>query len=102
MPENLKPWIDPDKLGYLDLETTFNRARYLYQKTYMYQYKDKDGNTQIDVKGAGMTDDVKENITFENFHGGLKVEGLKKGKTVEGGVMITDSIFTLKNPTFGV
>ena len=68
----------------------------------MYEYVDKSGNKQTDVKGAGMTDEVKKNITFKNFHGGLQVAGLNKGKTVKGGIMITEGLFTIKDPTFNV
>ena len=98
IPENLKPHIHPDKLGYLDLETTYDRARYLYQKTYIYETTDKNGNKQVEVVGAGMTDNVKKNLNFDNFYGGTTVGGLIKGKTVNGGVMLTDGEFTIKRP----
>ena len=92
----MKPHIHPDKLGYLDLETTFDRARYLYQKTYIYETTDKNGNKQVEVVGAGMTDNVKKNLNFDNFYGGTTVPGLIKGKTVVGGTMLTDGEFTIK------
>ena len=44
-----------------------------------------------------MTDDVKENLNFDNFYSGVTVAGLKKGKTVRGGTMIEDGMFTIKD-----
>src|SRR5699024_8108992 len=79
IPDNLKEKIHPTKLGYFDLENTFNRARYLYQKTYIYETTNKNNEKVISVKGAGMTEDVKKNLNFENCYSGLTVPGLKKG-----------------------
>lgn len=93
--------IDKTALGKFDLEHTFVRAKYLFQKTYIYEAitYDKQGNetgTETIVKGAGMTDEVKKHLNFDNFEPGVKVPGLKKSKTVKGGVVITDKIFTLR------
>lgn len=93
--------IDKTVLGKFDLEHTFVKAKYLFQKTYIYEAitYDKQGNetgTETIVKGAGMTDEVKKHLNFDNFEPGAKVPGLKKSKTVKGGVIITDKIFTLR------
>lgn len=93
--------IDKTALGKFDLEHTFVKAKYLFQKTYIYEAitYDKQGNeigTETIVKGAGMTDEVKKHLNFDNFEPGAKVPGLKKSKTVKGGVVITDKIFTLR------
>lgn len=93
--------IDKTALGKFDLEHTFVKAKYLFQKTYIYEAitYDKQGNetgTETIVKGAGMTDEVKKHLNFDNFEPGVKVPGLKKSKTVKGGVVITDKIFTLR------
>lgn len=93
--------IDKTALGKFDLEHTFVKAKYLFQKTYIYEAitYDKQGNetgTETIVKGAGMTDEVKKHLNFDNFEPGAKVPGLKKSKTVKGGVIITDKIFTLR------
>jgi len=97
IPDNLKEKIHPTKLGYFDLENTFNRARYLYQKTYIYETTNKNNEKVVSVKGAGMTEDVKKNLNFDNFYSGVTVPGLKKGKTVRGGTMIEDGMFTIKD-----
>lgn len=97
IPDNLKEKIHPTKLGYFDLENTFDRARYLYQKTYIYETTNKNNEKVVSVKGAGMTEDVKENLNFDNFYTGVTVPGLKKGKTVRGGTMIEDGMFTIKD-----
>ena len=93
--------IDKTALGKFDSEHTFVKAKYLFQKTYIYEAitYDKQGNetgTETIVKGAGMTDEVKKHLNFDNFEPGVKVPGLKKSKTVRGGVVITDKIFTLR------
>lgn len=96
IPENMKDIIHPTKLGYFDLEHTFKRARYLFQKTYIYEAVYDDNSSEIIVKGAGMTEEVKENLNFDNFYSGVKVDGLKKSKAVKGGVIIEEKIFTLR------
>lgn len=91
-PDNFIPLIDDTKLGYLGKEYEFKKGRYLYQKTYM----DELDNGTLIVKGAGMTDEVKANLSFDNFYIGTTVKGSKKSKSVVGGVMIEETTFTIK------
>ena len=64
----------------------------LYNKQGERLYHD----TSLKIAGAGMTDDVKKNFNFDNFEAGATVAGSKKGRVVEGGVIIEDKLFTLR------
>lgn len=98
--------IDDSELGKFDLEHRFVEAVYLFQKTYIYRnsycelYNDENERVYEDnsiiVKGAGMTDEVKKHLHFDNFKPGVQVPGLKKAKTVKGGVVIEEKLFTLR------
>ena len=94
--------IHKKDLGKFSLDDEFVKAKYLFQKTYIYEalVRDKETKevigTKVKVKGAGMTDDVKSNLNFDNFGPGVKVPGLRKSKTVRCGVMIEEKIFTLR------
>ena len=89
-PEAIKDIIDPDKLGYWDHESTFTRAKFLRQKTYVEEI---DG--ELDVKCAGMPDNIKENVTFENFQVGFSSMGKLLPKHVDGGIVLEDTEFTI-------
>ena len=108
IPQNM---IDDDvihktELGKFSVDDVFIKGKYLFQKTYMYQKPvcnlyNKQGerlyhDTSLKIAGAGMTDDVKKNFNFDNFEAGATVAGSKKGRVVEGGVIIEDKLFTLR------
>jgi hypothetical protein len=84
IPDAIKDIIDHDKLGYWAHESTFVRAKFIRQKTYMedvcYKEVEKDGKmvevsagiedyqySRIDVKCAGMPENLKKFVTWENF-----------------------------------
>lgn len=91
IPEQLKGIIDPLEMGKWDHEATFEKARYLKQKTYVYIIDGK-----LSVTCAGMSDRVKEKVTWENFQLGFSASGNLKGKQVSGGIVLNDSDFSLK------
>lgn len=96
IPEAIADIVDDNKLGYWAHEGTFKQARYLRQKTYMYQLDLGNGKTKWSVKCAGMNDAVKEKVTFDNFHVGFSSFGKLMPKQVDGGVVLIDSEFTIK------
>jgi hypothetical protein len=123
IPEVIKDVVDPNKLGYWKHESTFKRAKFLKQKTYVEDIYAKivQGRTLIEndeftirtlekeecepheatttilnVKCAGMSDRAKEHVTFENFEINLTVKGNLKPKQVNGGVVLIDDEFTIK------
>lgn len=107
IPESIKDIIDDDKLGYWAYEGTFKRARYLRQKTYCYDlYVDENGkpcpkdqavDTKFVVKCSGMPDTVKKKVTWENFKFGFSSHGKLVPKQVDGGVVLVDVEYTLKD-----
>lgn len=91
IPEVIKDVIDDNKLGYWKHESTFQRARFIRQKTYIEEIDGK-----LHVICAGMPDRIKEKVTWENFHVGFSANGKMLPKQVKGGVVLEDTMFTLK------
>lgn len=83
--------IHESKLGYWKHESTFTRARFLRAKTYIEEI---DGT--LNVKCAGMTDIIKEQVTWENFHVGFSSNDKLKPTNVVGGVILEKTDFTIK------
>lgn len=110
IPEVIKDVIDDDKLGYWAHESTFQRAKYLRQKTYCYdtfkrvneQGFEVEANssnfeyTKFSVKCAGMPDAVKKKVTFDNFNLNFTSDGKLMPKHVNGGVVLVDTTFSIK------
>ena len=91
IPKAIEHIIDDKELGYWAHESTFTRARFIRQKTYIEEIDGK-----IDVKCAGMPDTIKSRVTWDNFHKGFKSGGKLLPKRVKGGVILKDTEFTLK------
>ena len=91
IPDVIKDVIDDNKLGYWKHESTFQRARFIRQKTYIEEIDGK-----LHVICAGMPDRIKEKVTWENFHVGFSANGKLLPKQVKGGVVLEDTMFTLK------
>lgn len=101
IPEAIADIVDPDKLGYWKYEYTFERGKFLRQKTYMEEIKKKDKETGeeklvLEVRCAGMPEKVKEKVTLENFQVGFSSFGKLLPKHVNGGVVLMDTEFTIK------
>jgi hypothetical protein len=91
IPEAIKEIIDDNILGYWKHESTFQRAKFIRQKTYVEEI-----NGELHVKCAGMPDKVKHKVTFDNFKVGFKSFGKLLPKHVDGGVVLVDTEFTIK------
>lgn len=91
VPDNFE--VDSFKLGVWDLETKFVKAKYMGCKCYM---EETDIGKKI-VKVAGLPDEAKEQVTFNNFEYGAIYHGKKQMKIVKGGAIIVDTDYTLKN-----
>lgn len=91
--------IDNFKLGYFKLESKPRRARFLRAKTYIEEiYNDKSGTLELEVKCAGMNPQVKEYVTWDNFHYGFTSDLKLKPKNVKGGVVLVNTPFTISEP----
>lgn len=82
--------IDDRKLGKWKYEGSFSRARFIRAKTYI---EEMDG--VLHVTCAGMPDNVKEKVTWDNFKRGLVLDGKLSPKQVDGGIILENTTFTL-------
>lgn len=96
VPEELLPYIHDTELGKWDLEGYYNRGRYLRAKTYAHEYQNDDGTVRTNVVCAGMPDELKTHATIETFEPGFSGYGRLMPKQVAGGVVLVDTVFTLK------
>lgn len=84
--------IDPVKLGTWKHESTFERARFLRQKSYIEEI---DG--VLNITCAGMPERCYQYVTWDNFHTGMNYAG-KLGMThVNGGIVLKDIPFSIKS-----
>lgn len=84
--------VDDKRLGAWKLEKTFEKAKYLAQKTYY----GIDTKTKEYIKIAGAPKSIKDKITFDNFKIGFTTGGKLIPKTVKGGVILYSTDFTIK------
>ena len=91
--------IDPNEFGKWAFEGRADKAKYLRSKLYMERIVTEDG-FHIDVKGAGMTPEIKAQVTFENFQIGAEFTGKRATKQIKGGVHIYDTTFKIKDSDY--
>lgn len=89
IPEGLD--VHPSKLGAWKHEGTFTDSKYIRAKTYMETI---DGVDKVTC--AGMPDNVKEKVTYDNFHTGSTFTGKLMPRRCVGGVVLVDTTFTIK------
>lgn len=83
--------IDPVKLGAWKHESTFTRARFVRQKTYVEEI---DG--ELNITCAGMPTQCYKHVTWDNFIAGSSFEGKLQITHVHGGIVLKDIDFTIK------
>lgn len=91
--EELKQFceIDDVELGKWKHESHFEKAKFIRQKTYLEEI---DG--EINITCAGLPARCYDQVTWENFKEGLKVDGKLTFHHVRGGVILKETEFTLK------
>lgn len=89
LPEGLN--IDDTALGAWAHESTFTRARFLRQKTYVEEIDGK-----IHITCAGMPSKCYEHVTWDNFMTGNSFEGKLQPAHVPGGIVLKNVDFTIK------
>lgn len=82
--------IHKSNLGKWSCDGVFSRGRFLRAKTYI---EEMDG--ELHVTCAGMPDNVKEGVTWENFHIGLSLPGKLVPNHVPGGIILKPTNFTI-------
>ena len=78
-------------LGAWKDEGDFSDSMWIRAKTYMLTV---DGKEKVTC--AGMPDNVKEKVTYENFHSGSTFTGKLMPKRYPGGIVLVDTTFTIK------
>lgn len=91
--EELKQFceIDDVELGFWKHESHFERAKFIRQKTYLEEI-----NGEIEITCAGLPQRCYDQVTWDNFKEGLKVDGKLAFKHVQGGVILVETEFTIK------
>nr|DAI89900.1 MAG TPA: DNA polymerase B [Caudoviricetes sp.] len=99
--------IDPVKLGAWKHESTFIRARFLRQKSYVEEIitdktfylpdLNKYGSTDFNITCAGMPERCYQYVTWDNFHPGMNYDGKLSMSHVRGGIVLNDIAFTIKH-----
>lgn len=90
IPENLE--VDPVKLGAWKHESTFTRARFVRQKTYVEEI-----NGKLNITCAGMPARCHQHVTWDNFKSGSRYKGALKMVHTKGGIVLIDNEFTMKH-----
>lgn len=89
LPKDLE--IDPVKLGAWKHESTFTRARFIRQKTYVEEIEG-----ELNITCAGMPSKCYQHVKWENFMVGSSFEGKLQFTHVKGGIILKDIDFTIK------
>lgn len=92
--EDLKELVEIDKfkLGAWKIETKAQEGKYLKQKCYLLKENDK-----IKAHCSGMNKTCYSNIEWEKFKTGYSIPGNLKKKRVQGGIILVESDFTIKD-----
>ena len=83
--------IDDVELGKWKHESHFTRAKFIRQKTYLEEI-----NGEIKITCAGMPQRCYDQVTWDNFKEGLKVDGKLTFTHVKGGIILKETEFTIK------
>lgn len=95
--------IDPSELCAWKHETSWDYAKFIRAKTYLEHVIYKDGefvDAFNNIKCAGMPEKCKkvfnDTKTIEDFDYGLQVRGKLLPKRVPGGIILVDTVFTMR------
>ena len=83
--------IHPTKLGAWKHEGNFTDSMFIRAKTYM---ETVDGVDKVTC--AGMPDNVKDHVTYDNFKSGSTFNGKLMPRRYAGGIVLEDTTFTIK------
>ena len=83
--------IHPTRLGAWKDEGNFSDSMWIRAKTYLTTVDGK-----LKVTCAGMPENVKEAVTYENFHSGSTFDGKLMPRRYPGGIVLEETTFTIK------
>ena len=91
------PGIDVDdfRLGAFKIEERFKRAKFIRQKTYLEIFEN-DGKEEMNIKCAGMPQNIKDTVKEEDFVEGQEFYGKLMPTIVPGGVILKETTFKIK------
>lgn len=89
VPEDMD--IHPTRLGAWKNEGLFTDSMFIRAKTYM---ETVDGKNKVTC--AGMPDNIKELVTYDNFHPGSTFDGKLMPRRFPGGIVLMPTTFTIK------
>ena len=87
--------IDPARLGAWKVENYILRARYLQSKRYIMEVQKTNGERELKCVCAGMPNDIKKGVTYDDFSLGAVYYGRKLPVIVPGGVILKEVPFCL-------
>lgn len=89
--------IDDVRLGAWKIEEKFRKGKYIRQKTYLEDiWNEKEQRYEFKITCAGMPPRCYEEVTWNNFKEGLKVDGKLAFTHVKGGIILKETEFTIK------
>ena len=89
--------IDDVKLGAWKIEESFRKGKYIRQKTYLEDvWNEKEQKYEIQITCAGLPARCYDQVTWKNFQEGLNVNGKLAFNHVKGGIILTETEFTIK------
>ena len=103
--------IHDSDLGKWKCEMVFHKAKYIRAKTYLESPYLKNGKVvenpselnetcikseEPEVKCAGMPDNCKSFVTYDNFNYGAEFEGKLMPKRIKGGVVLRETTYQIK------
>ena len=103
--------IHDSELGKWKCEMVFHKAKYIRAKTYLESPYLKNGKVvenpndldetciksdEPEVKCAGMPDNCKKDVTYDNFKCGSIYEGKLMPKVIKGGVILVETTYQIK------
>lgn len=103
--------IHESDLGKWKCEMVFHKAKYVRAKTYLESPYLKNGkvvenpseldetcikSSEPEVKCAGMPDNCKSLVTYENFEYGAEFDGKLMPKRIKGGVVLRETTYQIK------
>lgn len=94
LPKNLE--ISDTKLGAWKHESSFTRARFLRQKSYIECETDINGNEKMKITCAGMPPSCYKYVTWDNFYPHTQYQGKLKMTHTQGGIILADAPHTLR------
>ena len=87
--------VDDKELGAWKHELHAVNGKFLHAKCYLEQYEE-DGSLKYKVTCAGMPEEVKSKVNFDNFNFNAKFDGKLLKKTIKGGVVLSQTTFEIK------